>query len=463
MKRRLFLIAGFLCLLVLAGVIFWWATSLASGASGDRITLPDGSWVRLEAVTSGTNHLVGPRLAMLASKMPPMARRLMVRVFGRRASMFVGTNTKTPQVVLWFSRETKGSSSRLSSPGHLQCVPTDTNGFYADASGFITGLDSPLSLYPVTLNSFPRRDPKLRLMIHHQNVWGTVSPCGQIRIPNPLYRLYPEWMPEPLPVTKQADDLVVTLHRFVANADKGSTAREQHDESWQLEIKPAGTNQTPINLAHVTLRSTTQSNVNWQVTSVEVQDATGNQIGCRDLKWGGLGKDWCSFLPGLWTNEPAWKVTFGVKRTSGFQPVELLKFQNVPLGELNQSSRVDRTVNAQGVTVTLTSLLRRAPALENLFSRSNLSAVEFEINSRNANQNLDLIEATTDDGTRLSFTHQNQWRAANRWGRTYLFGTIPRSARMADFTFAVPTNYSVEFLVKPEAATESTQIRVEPE
>jgi len=458
MKKRLLLIAGFLCLLTLVGAFFWRATLPVPPASTDRIPLPDGSWVYLEAVTHGTNHLVGPRLAMLTHKLPPKMQTLMLRVFGKHASMRFMTTTPTPQLVLWLNRGPYANKFPANS-GYMRCVITDMNGF---AAGEESRYDAPYPLEAKPFTLFPRRDPEFVLKIYHHDLVGRVKECGQMRIANPLYGHYPQWKPGALPMVKRDGELEATLHRVLVSVDKDASARRQRDGSWQLTIAPARPDTTPINLGQLELRSTTDSNIHWQVASVGVQDATGNHCECGNLALGGLGKDWFSFSPGLWTNESAWKLLLGVKRTTGFKPDELLKFENVPLGELNQSNRLAWTTNAQGVTITLTSLVRRAPALENLLVRSNLSVVEFEIAGLRNGQPVDLIEAVTDDGTKLKAARQDLWQKGPDSGRRYQFGTIPREAHTVNFTFAVQTNRTLEFLVKPELVTKPVQFKVEP-
>ena len=459
MKKRITILAGLLCLLVLAGVFLWRATRSLPPASTDRIPLPDGSWVHLEAATYGTNHLVGPRLAMLASRMSPRMQMLMLRVFRKHAAMRFRTETPTPQLVLWLNRGPYANSFPASL-GHLRCVITDTNGFTAGEEIYYS---APYPLEAKSFNIFPRRDPEFILKIYHHDLQGGVKECGQMRIANPWYRRYEEWQPHALPLTQKSGDVEATLKHVVANAAADPGARRLPDHSWQLDLLPASSDKAPVNICELELRSTTDSNFHWQVASVSVLDATGNRIDCGSLTWGGLGKDWISFSPGLWTNESAWKLVFGLKRTSGFRAAELLKFENVPLGELNQSNRLDWSTNAHGVALKLTSLLRRAPAMENLLSRSNLSVVEFELSNLTNRQHLDLVEAVTDDGTHLNAAHQATGRRGTNYVRTYQFGNIPRKATTASFTFAVQSERTVEFKAKPEVVIKPLQFKVEPE
>jgi hypothetical protein len=455
MKKRIFIVAGVLALLALVGAILWLVAPPKAPASLGTIPLPDHSWVQLEAVTYGTNHLVGPRLAFLIKRLPQAMQPVMRRVFGRHAAIRSYTNTRSPQLVLWLNRGP--NSIRFLGLGDLRCVITDTNGFPAGEEVYFS---APRRLEAKTFRIFPRRDPEFLLKIYHHDPQGKVTFRGEIRIANPIFRNYPKWQPESLPATRQVGDMDATLHRVIANASQNSGARRQRDGRMSVEVRPVDTNQMPNTLCHLSLRSLVSSYSEWGVAGVEVSDATGNRTRSGNLSRSGEGKDLIvRFSPGLWTNESAWKLAFEIKRTSGFQPDEQFTFHNVPLGRLNETNSIGWRTNFNGVTVTLRSIERRPPAIENLFSPRNLTRVEFAISGLTNNLHLDMTAARASNGTNL---HRISWGGDSR-GHSYEFNNVPSEADTVDFTFAVHTNRTVQFLVKPEVATESTQIRVEPE
>jgi hypothetical protein len=376
MKKRIFIVAGGLALLALVGAILWLVAQPKVPASVGTIPLPDGSWLHLEAVTYGTNHLVGPRLAMLASRMPQSMQTVMRRVFRKHAAMRFKTTTSSPQLVLWLNRGPYATPFP-SGLGDMRCVIADANGFPAGEEVYYS---APYPLEAKAFNIFPRRDPEFLLKIYQHDAQGKISLCGQMRIRNPLYQNYPRWHPESLPATKPAGDVEATLHRVIANASQVSGARRQPDGRLSVDVRPAGTDQIPNNLCHVSLRSLISSNIDWRVASVEASDATGNRIRGGNFSWSGEGKNlFVSFSPGLWTNESAWKLAFEIKRTSGFQPGEQFTFLQVPLGRLNETNRIGWTTNFNGMTVTLASIARRPPATQSRFSTTNVTRVEFEL------------------------------------------------------------------------------------
>ena len=125
MKRWLKISIVTLLLLVAAWAVYVAVQRPEPPVSGP-IVLPDGSWVRIEAVTYGTNHQVGARLAFVADRLPRSVRILMLRVFGQRAGMRFTATTDSPKLVLWLNRGMAGAFPP--GLGYLECVLSDANG-----------------------------------------------------------------------------------------------------------------------------------------------------------------------------------------------------------------------------------------------------------------------------------------------------------------------------------------------
>src|SRR5882672_10005617 len=102
----------FVAVLVLSGLglLVWLVAQRPAPPASGPIVLPDGSWARIEAVTYGTNHLVGPRLAYMADRMPQSVRNFMLRYIGRPAVMRFAHTTSSPKLVLWLNRGMVGAS-----------------------------------------------------------------------------------------------------------------------------------------------------------------------------------------------------------------------------------------------------------------------------------------------------------------------------------------------------------------
>lgn len=408
------------------------------------IVLPDGSWAHIEAVTYGTNHLVGPRLAFVADRMPQSIRNLMLRFIGRPAVMRFMTATPTPQLVVWLNR---GMVVAPFPPGQgsLTSVLGDTNGF---TSGRALNYPARYALEFPGFTVWPRREREITVSVYHYPATGAVRRCGSIVFPNPLYRSYPQWKPEPLPSVKRAGDLEVALEKL-------STGHSQLTEYKRLkggghEIT-FGTNRVDgenYTVCFMRLRPLTNTNEVWQVSHVETSDATGNKIG-NNMMSGGCVDGHFTYSPALWPGE-TWKLHCELKRTGGFKPEEQFTFRDVPLGGLNVTNRVARTTNCNGLIVTMEHIVRRAPPVDQLdWSRSEVSQVQFTLSGQTNDLHLDLLSAHTGNGTNLA---SRSWSGTGT-NRTYHFREIPTNATTADFTFTVQRSRWVEFTVKPEVGT----------
>jgi hypothetical protein len=439
--RFLWLAFACLALIVLAGVVV--ALRHPKPIVSGPLTLPDGSVVRIVAVTYGTNHVVGTPLARFVARLPAAMQFRLKGVLGPRAALFGSTTTTTPTLVVWLGRAATNTPAAITS-GYLTALLSDASGFISGVNATISGWwSNPLPLrFPV----FPRRDPVIALNFFYHKPRGGIARCGRLRFVNPQYRTYPQWQPEPLPATRKAGDVVVTLKKL-------STG---HGYNTECENGPHGTAFLTFDARHrddenrsvcfIHFQPLTRTNEVWRVAQAVVSDATGNHIGSTSLGWGGYDQDYFTFDPGLWTNESAWKLRCEIKRAEGFAPGETFAFREVPLGRLDQTNRIGWMTNFNGVTVSLDYVLRRTPNTNNSWSSSELSQVQLSTTGLTNGVHLDLLSARSDAGTNLTC---NSWNSGSD-ARTYYFRAIPLDAKAADFTFAVQHSRWVEFLVKPE-------------
>lgn len=448
MKRALKILSVLVVLLVVAWVALQVAQRAAPPVSGP-IVLPDGSWVRLEAVTYGTNHLVGPPLAHLAERMPQSIRSLMVRIIGRPAAMRFSATTSSPKLVLWLNRGIMATPFPAST-GYLECV-------LSDLSGATSGDKIPYEArYPLEVKEFavfPRRAPEITLSIYYHDPTGAVFKRGSVAFANPLYRRYPEWKPEPLPATKRAGDVAVTLEKISTGHGENCEVKRPGGGGQEISF---GTNRldggnTTVCVLH--LRPLANSNEVWRVTQVITSDATGNQIG--SVKLGGdCEQGFITFSPALWPGE-AWKLNLEILRTEGFTSGELFTFRDVPLGALNTTNRLGWTTNCNGVTVTLEYFLRRPPPADpNNWSFSEVSQVRLAMPGLTNDLHLNLLSARIRTGP---VPNINSWGGTGT-NRSFYFREIPTNATTADFTFAVQRSRRVEFLVQPETGVLKLEI-----
>jgi len=445
-KRIRIVLTLAVALAMISGLVLWALREPPPPPTG-LIPLPDGSWVSLEAVTYGTNHLVGSRLALLTYQAPPPVQRIIRRIFGKHSSIRFKTETDSPKLVLWLHR--RMAARFPAGMGYMECLLSDTNGFMSGENVFY-GAYYPLEAKEFAV--FPRREREFVLTIYHHNLEGEVRYCGQMMIPNPVYWRYPQWTPEPLPATKLASDVEVTLHQVITGVSEEIRPTQLADRRRIIELAERREGEANENVCRMTLRSLLNTNEVWCLGGVTVSDATGNRITNRTLE---RQDSYFTFTPGLWTNEAAWKLSCKLKRVEGFLPEEQFTFSLVPLGSLNTTNPLRWVTNFQGVTVTLEHIIRRPPGNDaKPKPASNMTQVEFRTSGLTNGLELDLVAARISGGKSLT---RGSWSGgAER--RNYEFWHVPVAASTVDFTFAVQTNRTVEFIVKPETRVQQLEL-----
>jgi hypothetical protein len=441
MRRLRFLFFGSLGLIVLAGIIV--ALRQPKLSASVPLSLPDGSVVRLLAVTYGTNHVVGRPLARLVARMPDFAQGVLARLLGTRAALLGSTTTPEPKLILWLGRATNNAASPPGS-GYFTAFLSDATGFISGDGANMFGWGS--NPEQLQFGVIPRRDPVIAVNFFYHASTGGVSQCGSLPFANPLYGAFPQWQPEPLPVTRRAGDVAVTLEKVSTGHDPSTSVRGDRNNHFILEFgtnRVDGQNKT---ISLVQLRSLTDINRTWLVASAEVSDATGNKARSTSFGWGSREEGYFNFEPGLWPNETAWKVRCEIKQVQGFAPGETFVFRDIPFGSLGATNEIRCRTNFGGVTVTLDRVVRRAPNTNSSWSSEDLSQAQFTTAGLSNGLHLDLLSARTDTGTNLDC---GAWSSSDSW-RIYSYRNLPLEAMTVDFTFAVQRGRWVEFTVKPE-------------
>ena len=441
MRRLLFIFFGSLGLIVLAGIVV--ALRQPKPTASGPLSLPDGSVVRILAVTYGTNHVVGRPLARFVARMPAAVQAGLLYLLGKRAALQFSTTTSEPKLIIWLGRATNNAATPPAS--------SYVTAFLADASGFISGDHA--SIYgwwsnpeQMQFGVIPRRDPVIAVNFFYHSPTGGVTRCGTLPFANPLYGNFPQWRPEPVPATRRASDVAMTLEKVSTGHDQNSSVRADSNDRVSHEF---GTNRVDgqnSTVCFIRLQSLIDSNQVWCVAGEEVSDATGNKARNTSLGWGSFEEGYFSFEPGLWPSESAWKLRCEIKRVRGFDSGDTFVFRDIPFGSLGATNVISCATNFSGVSVILDHTIRRAPNTNSSWSSEELSQVQFTTAGLTNGLHLDLLSARTDRGTNLDC---GSWSSGDRQ-RTYNYRNVPLQAKTADFTFAVQRSRWVEFTVKPE-------------
>lgn len=428
MKRPVIIVLVVLALFG-ACLIGWLLVPEPAPPARGAITLPDGSWARLEAVTYGTNHVVAPKLAHLVSHLPQAIQNSLRKHLGRRAMIRFTHQTPSPMLVLWLNRDISAKPFPTNQ-GYFECVLSGTNG---TTCGQFVGYAARYPLETKEFAVFPRREKTLVLTIYHHDAEGNIFERGYLTFPNPEYRRYPHWKPEPLPATKFAGDVKVTLGKLVTGIEQTvEFTNSVHGHQVRFTTNaPLGTSITVCDLR----MEPTRTNEQWAVVRVVTSDATGNQVG-HDLLTTDDESGEVIFSPALWPDESAWKVAFEIARRDGFGSGEVISFPGLPIPATNGTNLIGWTTNFQGLQVTLEQMVRREADLE----------LRLGVTGLTNGHRLDLISAAGDTGEELTRYFQSDLGT----NQIHRFKAPPAGAKRATFTFAVQPSRWVEFLAKPE-------------
>ena len=133
-------------------------------------------------------------------------------------------------------------------------------------------------------------------------------------VSNPVRNSFAKWTAEPLPSTKEDDDLSVTLTKLVAGADMTYQRNQDNpDDALNKGVQVA---------FHVERAG--KPVTNWRPVSVETTDATGNRTVINygpdgnPVQWNG-DEGTFTYQYGLWPDEPAWKLRMEFTQTLRFQ------------------------------------------------------------------------------------------------------------------------------------------------
>jgi hypothetical protein len=292
----------------------WYGALRAAPAPPQR--LPDGSLVRLEAVTYGRRHQFRQCFFLwgwLHDRVPWLQGLIKVP----DAS---GFPTSTDILVAWLSRRApSGAPSAPLESGY--CEILDAHGCpYGTAGVSFDGKNS-----FVIAQSFPRREPSFTLRVYGQDLSGSAD----LQVPNPLYGrgTSAAWRPSPLPLTRTSGGCAFTLQRLT---------------SWRFAPIPRRSVGRLETTASFRVTRNGRPEAGWEASAVTLRDGAGNAIdGSYAYRDGvpqagyyyGSATAEAVAMPGLCPYEPAWKlrVTFYRTQDARFGPEESASVANLAI------------------------------------------------------------------------------------------------------------------------------------
>jgi hypothetical protein len=175
----------------------------------------------------------------------------------------------------------------------------------------------------VQFDAFPRRQGKFVVRVQEQSNGGQEMSEQKFVVSNPAGgKSFAKLTAEPLPSTKEDNDVSVTLAKLVAGAEMPYQRNQDDPED--------AANKGVQAVFHVERGGKPVSN--WQPVSVETSDATGNRVngGITQNNWQD-SSDTVTYQYGLWPDEPAWKMKFEFSQQSDFADNELWTVKNIPV------------------------------------------------------------------------------------------------------------------------------------
>jgi len=424
MKTKILIwsVAAILIIGIAAGAIIWLTRPQV-------IILKDGTKMTLVGVSYGKHH-AEPKIK---------GATVGTRINGG------SIDTTNDTLVVWVLGKHKlfqGPSDQLMiyDPGNTACVSSWARDTIQKKNG--------LALEGFLVDVYPRHDRKIVLRLAPwNNTSGGMEPAkGQFVISNPSRGPFPKWTLEPMPDTQSDGDLNVTLTRLIYGVEgfNRGTSVSKND---------------PMNKAVLAAFRTEQKGMvmtNWQPYHIEMSDATGNQIG--NNSWSNTRENdeaVMTYQWGLWPDEPAWKLSVEMTRTSGFKDDEEWTVQNLPMHpgatrDLNNYGRNNRTNGAFAETTLNGIHLRIFPAIQ--FTNQNNGngqktggfRIQVDPDLQTMQMHMSLARATDEQGHEL----QGRGFVGDRVNYSFRVGNL-RNAKTLNVTIAVHKSRFVEFTVKP--------------
>lgn len=424
-------------ILAVAGIVaagVWWAMR------PQVITFSDDAQLTLLGVEYGKKH-TPPTV-----KAPSGTRT-------RRGTGFTSTNDT---LVIWIqqkydSKQWHSFQYYVYDKAASSCVQTYPRNFSGGRNGN--------EVVGVQIDAFPRRTGKFIVRVQEQGNGGQEMSEQKFVIHNPAKSSPINWAPEPLPSTKDDDDVTVTLKSFTTGAKMPYTRNnDDEDDAANKGVQAA---------FHVERNGKSVSN--WQPVSVETRDATGNYVSgwIGNNQWQD-GDDTVTYQYALWPDEPAWKVRWEFSQQSDFSDKELWSAQGIPV----QPGKQQDFYNFGGGRRQPTNAPAVAETDLNGYHVKILGAKEFTDVPANSQpqgglsvqitppladgMRMTLVQLTDDQTNDISHWDYGNFRNNNTTVYRYGLRDVAGATNL-NLTLALHRSRYVEFAVKPQKAPEAAQ------
>jgi hypothetical protein len=412
--------------LVLGAGAYWWLSR------PQVMVLGDGTRLSLLAVTYGKTH-----------KFP------MAKVGGRKVQRMGTITTPDNSLCVWLDQKHDQNNWP-----NFQLLAFDGDntaccGSQRQTQGGFSGNNRTEQIVGIVFEAFPRHDRKIYLRAQNWNQRNGQQEISSttFAVHNPAPRSgYPKWTPDVLPVTRDDDDLRVTLTRCEIKENEFNNYGSRQE---------AKTKDPTKNGVLIAFRVEQKDAVvtNWQPVQVETSDATGNHTGNRS--WSNRKENdeqVMSYQWGLWPDEPAWKLRVEMSRQSGFTPEETWTVPDLPLkpGDINRMWQRNKQDPPFAETTMSENHVKMFPVIklsdEQARNYGGYMEGVFRINVDPPpdGMRMTVIKITDDQGRPIEF---NNWG----WGGGDFRFSLKKltDVKTINVTLALHRSRYVEFTVKP--------------
>jgi RNA polymerase sigma factor (sigma-70 family) len=196
---------------------------------------------------------------------------------------------------------------------------------------------------------FPRRGTNLLLRFFELSDDGRERQVAEFKIPNPARGSYPQLTAEPVPATRSDGDVAVTLERLETGYRRAGLDAPL----------PGRRDDMPLTCLTVSLRQEGVARPPWEMGSLQVSDATGNQWRTMALRTRPLpGQDThlqVAFDGALWPSESAWRFDLELLRTDDFAATDVLTITNLLVPATDQVTQLNQDYLLAGQPLRLLS------------------------------------------------------------------------------------------------------------
>lgn len=251
---------------------------------------------------------------------------------------FLGPTARTD---LCFWMEAAGSSNTAPA---LQYLLVDREGFEAPMIfdgpfGFrqLAGFGPPRFADVCATPVFPRRGETVRLRVVEPRPDGSRYDVAEFVMPNPVKASAPSWLPSPMPI-----EASMGAKRFIL---KQGRVGVPNPKLWQ---DPTGDWQGRWAEFRFQVKEAGRSSWGWEVSRIELMDATGNQVLLTGKGRGSLNGR-LSYAEGedvvvvhrwmLWSDETAWRMRVHFQNGSGGSETAEYTFRPEFLAPVRRSPR----------------------------------------------------------------------------------------------------------------------------